>query len=91
MLVVGDEQVVKVHIHTDDPGRVLSYAAKLGDLVEIGIHNMAEQNRQAVEEREARQRKEMSQFNGAVQDSAGVSTKACRLNLRRQWAWLPFV
>ncbi|NLV91254.1 MAG: DAK2 domain-containing protein [Firmicutes bacterium] len=76
MLVVGDEQVVKVHIHTDDPGRVLSYAAKLGDLVEIGIHNMAEQNRQAVEEREARQRKEMSQFNGAVQDSAGVSTES---------------
>lgn len=63
MLVVGDREAVKVHIHTNDPGQVLSYCGRLGDMVEIGIHNMAEQNRQAVEEREAKQRQSMEEFS----------------------------
>ncbi|HHW14207.1 MAG TPA: DAK2 domain-containing protein [Firmicutes bacterium] len=50
MLVVGDAKVAKIHIHTNRPGFVLEYAVKLGDLVEIQINNMAEQNRQLVEE-----------------------------------------
>lgn len=50
MLVVGDGKVAKIHIHTNRPGFVLEYAVKLGDLMEIQINNMAEQNRQLVEE-----------------------------------------
>jgi len=44
MLVVGDELVVKVHIHTDHPGKVLEYCSQLGDLTEIAIDNMKLQN-----------------------------------------------
>ena len=44
VLVVGDEQVVKVHIHTDHPGQVLEYCGQLGDLTEIAIDNMKLQN-----------------------------------------------
>lgn len=50
MLVVGDAKVAKIHIHTNRPGFVLEYASKLGDLVEIQINNMAEQNRELVEQ-----------------------------------------
>lgn len=50
MLVVGDAKTAKIHIHTNRPGFILEYAVKLGDLVEIQINNMAEQNRELVEQ-----------------------------------------
>jgi DAK2 domain fusion protein YloV len=46
MLVVGDPQTVKIHIHTNNPGIVLDFAVRLGDLYEVQIHNMVEQSRQ---------------------------------------------
>jgi uncharacterized protein len=39
-VVVGDSNMVKVHIHTDDPGKVLSYAVNLGTVSQIKIDNM---------------------------------------------------
>lgn len=46
LIVVGDEDVVKVHIHTDDPGYVLQFCSKLGNLTEIDIDNMFLQNQE---------------------------------------------
>lgn len=43
-LVVGQSDVVRVHIHTEDPGRVLSYVAPLGQLHKIKIDNMQAQH-----------------------------------------------
>ncbi len=43
LLVVGDESRLKIHVHTDDPGRVLGLATSLGILSEIEIDNMKEQ------------------------------------------------
>ena len=45
MIVVGYEDVIKVHIHTNDPGLVLSKAVNLGELSKIKIDNMREQHR----------------------------------------------
>ncbi|MGE5528217.1 MAG: DAK2 domain-containing protein [Patescibacteria group bacterium] len=45
LLVVGDEQVVKIHLHTNNPGLILDYAVRLGELSEIQINNMIEQSR----------------------------------------------
>ncbi|MBI6875044.1 DAK2 domain-containing protein [Clostridium aciditolerans] len=45
MVVVKDDDIVKVHIHTNDPGIVLSKAIKLGELSKIKIDNMREQHR----------------------------------------------
>jgi len=39
-VIVGDETMVKVHIHTDQPGQVLDYALTLGTLDQIKIDNM---------------------------------------------------
>ncbi|MCM8710581.1 DAK2 domain-containing protein [Clostridium sp. SYSU_GA19001] len=45
IIVVGVEDAVKVHIHTNDPGLALSKAVKLGELSKIKIDNMREQHR----------------------------------------------
>ena len=44
MLVIEDFDVVKVHIHTDNPGTVLQAALKLGSLINIKIDNMRYQH-----------------------------------------------
>ncbi|MDP4144698.1 MAG: DAK2 domain-containing protein [Bacillota bacterium] len=49
MIVVAMDDIVKVHIHTNDPGLVLSKAIKLGDLTKIKIDNMREQHRKILE------------------------------------------
>jgi uncharacterized protein len=46
LLVVGDENNTKIHIHTNNPGIILDFAVRLGDLSEIQIHNMIEQSQQ---------------------------------------------
>ncbi|GAI30279.1 unnamed protein product, partial [marine sediment metagenome] len=43
VIVVGDDSAVRVHIHTLDPGDVVSYVIPLGTLHEINIRNMDEQ------------------------------------------------
>lgn len=46
VIVIGDLEFVKVHVHTNKPGVALSYALKLGELDKLKIDNMLEQNRQ---------------------------------------------
>ena len=46
MIVVGYEDVIKVHIHTNDPGAVLSKAVTIGELSKIKIDNMREEHRE---------------------------------------------
>lgn len=40
LAVVGDDGVIKVHVHTNDPGNVLQEALKYGQLLTIKIENM---------------------------------------------------
>ncbi|MBO8162341.1 MAG: DAK2 domain-containing protein [Brevibacillus sp.] len=44
LLVVTDDEVVKVHIHAENPGEVLNYAQQFGSLHRIKIDNMREQH-----------------------------------------------
>ncbi len=48
-LVVGDERVIKIHIHTNQPHRVLEEGLKLGEISKIKIDNMKEQHRATIE------------------------------------------
>ncbi|HEY0068743.1 MAG TPA: DAK2 domain-containing protein [Chloroflexia bacterium] len=43
-VIVGDDRIVKVHIHTEQPGLVLEYATSLGKLRQIAITDMQEQH-----------------------------------------------
>ncbi|WP_041219961.1 DAK2 domain-containing protein [Desulfitobacterium dichloroeliminans] len=44
LLVVGTEEVVKIHVHVKNPGNILDYAIQWGSLHQVAIHNMLEQN-----------------------------------------------
>lgn len=43
LLAVGDEELIKIHYHTDTPWKVLEYAASLGDIHDIVVENMTRQ------------------------------------------------
>lgn len=49
MVVVGTESLIKVHIHTNEPGTVLNKAMKYGELSKIKIDNMREQHRSIID------------------------------------------
>ena len=43
LLVVGDENLIKIHFHTNTPWKVLEYCASLGDIYDVVIENMERQ------------------------------------------------
>ncbi|MFS0861446.1 DAK2 domain-containing protein [Fredinandcohnia sp. 179-A 10B2 NHS] len=44
LLVISDHDIVKVHIHSEQPGNVLSYGQRYGSLINMKIENMREQH-----------------------------------------------
>ena len=70
LLVVGAPGAVKIHVHTDDPGRALSLASALGEVEEIDIKNMHVQTA----ERTARLEREAG-VTGAVAVCLGEGNK----------------
>ncbi len=52
MIVIDEDDIVKVHIHTNHPGYVLEQAVKLGEMVNIKIENMREQHTELIEKAE---------------------------------------
>ncbi|MBE6781997.1 MAG: DAK2 domain-containing protein [Ruminococcaceae bacterium] len=50
VVVVDDEEIIKVHVHTDHPGNAIEKALTFGALVKLKIENMAEQHEQAKKE-----------------------------------------
>lgn len=53
VLVVDDEEIIKVHVHTENPGNALEAGLAYGQLLTVKIENMKEQHRRAAEENEA--------------------------------------
>lgn len=48
VLVVGDLSLVKVHVHTNEPGKALEFGQALGELVNLKIENMVQQRRDKI-------------------------------------------
>lgn len=44
LLVISDDEIVKVHIHTEQPGTVLNYGQLYGSLLKIKVENMRQQH-----------------------------------------------
>ncbi len=68
VICVGDLQLVKVHVHTNEPNRALGYALQLGELNGVKIENMLEQNRQLRKQREKQPMKEFGMIAVAAGD-----------------------
>jgi DAK2 domain fusion protein YloV len=52
LLVINDDEVVKVHVHTEHPGDVLSWGQKFGDITKIKVDNMRWQQEEIMEQDE---------------------------------------
>ena len=72
-VVVGENEIIRVHGHTDDPGQLLSYAVTVGHLGDIHIEDMDQQ----VLEQEARQAQQPSPLPAAPRPApAPIATVA---------------
>ena len=68
VICIGDLSLVKVHVHCNEPNKALGYALELGELTNLKIENMLEQNRQLLK---ARSQQEPPKPMGMVSVSAG--------------------
>lgn len=68
LLVINDDEIVKVHVHTEHPGDVFNYGQKYGELIKLKVENMREQHREVI-------RKEQDGIqNKATNESKTVET-----------------
>jgi DAK2 domain fusion protein YloV len=49
LLVVNDEEIVKVHVHTEHPGKVIAWGQEFGDLAKVKVDNMRMQQETIME------------------------------------------
>ena len=45
LLVVGDEELIKLHFHTNEPWKILEYMRSLGEIYDIVVEDMDRQSR----------------------------------------------
>ena len=57
VVVVDDEEIIKVHVHTENPGNALQEGLKYGQLLTVKVENMKEQNRKASEANSGKSKK----------------------------------
>ena len=43
LLAVGDEDLIKIHLHTNKPWEILEYAQSIGDIFDVVVENMQRQ------------------------------------------------
>ena len=77
VICIGDLELVKVHVHTNNPGHALTKALALGELDKIKIENMLEQNRALIKKYEA-ERKPIGLIS--VAQGAGLAEMFKELN-----------
>ncbi|MBR3382241.1 MAG: DAK2 domain-containing protein [Clostridia bacterium] len=71
VVVVHDSGIIKVHAHSNAPGKVIQFALQLGEIDKLKVDNMREQNRQ-LHEKKLRERKEQA----VIAVSAGEGLEA---------------
>ena len=73
VICIGDLSLVKVHVHTNEPNKALQYALELGELFNLKIENMREQNRELKKKAQSvEESKEMGMI--AVAPGDGLAT-----------------
>lgn len=45
LLAIGDEELIKIHFHTNEPWKLLEYCASLGEIFDIVVEDMDRQSR----------------------------------------------
>lgn len=76
LLVIADEEVVKVHVHTETPGEVMNYGQKFGSLMKIKVDNMREQHAELDNQSDVQTAIATKPEKPAVKDMAVISVSA---------------
>lgn len=71
LLVVNDDEIVKVHVHTEDPGLVMQAGLQYGSLVKVKVDNMREQHEAQVEKEETYQKPAQQKEYAIIAVAAG--------------------
>ncbi|MGM9567101.1 MAG: DAK2 domain-containing protein [Clostridia bacterium] len=71
LVCVGDEGIIKVHYHSNDPGKIISFALTIGELFDIKVENMKEQMA-----REAAEKRALEEKNGTTVPAAQEAPKS---------------
>ncbi|MSU87421.1 DAK2 domain-containing protein [Streptococcus dysgalactiae] len=71
LLVVNDDEIVKVHVHTEDPGLVMQEGLKYGSLIKIKVDNMRNQHEAQVQKTDAEESKAEAKDFGLIAVVAG--------------------
>jgi hypothetical protein len=82
-VIIGNEGLIKVHIHVDDPGIPISYAVKFGDLEDVVVENMHLQYLALLEKQQARQEHRQVTFRPLSAGQVGVVAVAAGNGLAR--------
>ena len=53
LLVINDDEIVKVHVHTENPGEVVSWGTHYGSLVKVKVDNMRDQQQAVIDAQRA--------------------------------------
>ena len=96
VVVVDDEEIIKVHVHTESPGDALQAGLQYGQLLTVKVENMKEQHRKAAEENQvqkaaaveepqpqktALERQEPTEEMGFISVAAGEGLKSLFMDL----------
>lgn len=83
LLVVADDEIIKVHVHTERPGEVMNYGQKFGSLMKIKVENMRLQHEDVLAHKtsEAITKKAERKPYGIVSIAAGEGIQALLADL----------
>lgn len=76
LLVVADDEIVKVHVHTERPGEVMNYGQKFGSLMKVKVDNMRMQHDAVLEKADAPAKKLEKVPYGVIAVAAGEGVHA---------------
>ncbi|HGZ9003932.1 TPA: fatty acid kinase catalytic subunit FakA [Staphylococcus aureus] len=66
LLVINDEEIVKVHVHTEYPGKVFNYGQQYGELIKLKVENMREQHREVIRKEQHTAKTKMETVETAI-------------------------
>ncbi|HDH4638929.1 TPA: fatty acid kinase catalytic subunit FakA [Staphylococcus aureus] len=66
LLVINDEEIVKVHVHTENPGKVFNYGQQYGELIKLKVENMREQHREVIRKEQHTAKPKMETVQTAI-------------------------
>lgn len=76
LLVINDDEIVKVHVHTENPGEVLGWGTHYGSLLKVKVDNMRDQQQAVIDAKRAEEAREANQKPVVAPETAVITIAA---------------